>query len=256
MIKKLFYKICILSKRIFRKRRSFVLMYHSFKREDIFFNVKESDFKKQINFLMEKGYKFVSVEELLNNVKNKKDVYGYIAMTFDDGHVDFVDIALPILEQKNIPASLFWPTGIPNDMLPVSSGKFCSILNTDQIRKISDSPILEFGSHGVSHKEFTKIKLSEAEEEIMDSKNTLSDITGRKIKYLAFPRGKYNKEILDLSKKYFDACFSVEEGFISHKTNMLSVPRISVDSTVTLQKLDAKMSYLYAIVSKWKRLLS
>lgn len=51
------------------------------------------------------------LEELIQQVKKGEINTGAVAITFDDGYLDFINNALPILQQFKIPATLFITTG-------------------------------------------------------------------------------------------------------------------------------------------------
>ena len=66
-----------------------------------------SVFKKQINWVG-RHYPVVSLSRYLRDRKGGKTVpNGALAVTFDDGHLDFLTTAYPILEEKKIPVTLF-----------------------------------------------------------------------------------------------------------------------------------------------------
>ncbi len=69
-----------------------------------------SDFEKQINHLA-KNYKIISLDEIVNRIKNRRPLRRCVAITFDDGFRDNYEIAYPILRKYNAPATIFLTTG-------------------------------------------------------------------------------------------------------------------------------------------------
>ena len=65
--------------------------------------VSISRFKEQLLFL-KKNYNLVSLDKFLQFKKNKKP---NICITFDDGYKDNLTYALPILNELNIPATIY-----------------------------------------------------------------------------------------------------------------------------------------------------
>ena len=65
--------------------------------------VSSSKFKEQLIFL-KKNYNLVSLDNLLDFKKNKKF---NISITFDDGYKDNLIYALPILNELNVPATIY-----------------------------------------------------------------------------------------------------------------------------------------------------
>ena len=67
--------------------------------------VEKSNFEKQIIFLKQ-NYKILPLSELYTQIANG-DNSPNIYITFDDGYLDNVNIALPILKKYNVPATFF-----------------------------------------------------------------------------------------------------------------------------------------------------
>jgi hypothetical protein len=58
-----------------------------------------------------------------------------------------------------------------------------------------------------------------------------------KIHFIAYPKGRYTKEILhETQKAGYAMGFSMDDDMISHKTNLFKVPRIGVDRTHTFEE--------------------
>lgn len=229
-------------------------MYHSFSKKDIFFNVDMQDFILQIDYLVSSGYKFVKISKLIEILKNKDDLKKVVALTFDDGHIDFYNKVFPILKSKNIEATLYWPTGMENNILLTTTGTTCQLMNVDQVKEISLSGLVEFGSHGVTHRELTKISDEDLESELINSKKELELISGKEVFSVAYPRGKYNKNVINFVQKVGYSCgLSVKEGSINSSSSIFALNRLSIDRTTSMLSFRAKLSALYDIVSKWKK---
>lgn len=77
-----------------------------------------SDFEKQIVHLS-RNYRVVSLDEIVDRVKNRRPLRRCVAITFDDGFRDNYEIAYPILRKYNVPATIFLTTGyIENGTAP------------------------------------------------------------------------------------------------------------------------------------------
>jgi len=88
-----------------------ILMYHRVLKDDVALEDKtsiaigESIFEEQIKYLSE-NFCVVSMDELCDQTFNShgKPV---VALTFDDGYIDNLEIALPILEKYQTPATVY-----------------------------------------------------------------------------------------------------------------------------------------------------
>jgi peptidoglycan/xylan/chitin deacetylase (PgdA/CDA1 family) len=65
--------------------------------------------------LKEKGYQFLSLDEVYEWFKNKKKIkQNFICLTFDDGYRDNFTHALPVLKKHNVPATIYVTNCLPN----------------------------------------------------------------------------------------------------------------------------------------------
>ena len=101
--------------KIFSNKRNYaVLCYHRIAENDKILNknnplsgleVHQDIFEEQVMFLKKK-FKILSLNELKKHIEQKKDDF-VISITFDDGYLDNINLALPILEKHNVPATIF-----------------------------------------------------------------------------------------------------------------------------------------------------
>jgi len=67
---------------------------------------------------------------------------------------------------------------------------------------------IEMGSHGCSHRIFTRINLQDAEDELVRSKAEIERHTGQEVKHFAFPDGAANRDLMAFVERarYLTAC--------------------------------------------------
>jgi peptidoglycan/xylan/chitin deacetylase (PgdA/CDA1 family) len=73
--------------------------------------ISTNDFDNQIHYLS-KFFSIISIDDMSNHIKSKSKEFK-VSITFDDGYKDNLDNALPILEQYNIPATIYVTTRFP-----------------------------------------------------------------------------------------------------------------------------------------------
>jgi peptidoglycan/xylan/chitin deacetylase (PgdA/CDA1 family) len=76
--------------------------------------VKPSLFEEQLDWLKKKR-QVLSLNEYISNVKANKLSPGSVALTFDDGYLDNLTVAKPLLEKYNLPATFFIAPGLLTD---------------------------------------------------------------------------------------------------------------------------------------------
>jgi peptidoglycan/xylan/chitin deacetylase (PgdA/CDA1 family) len=74
-------------------------------------------------------------------------------------------------------------------------------MTEEQVKELSRSKWVTIGSHGYYHNDLAEIPGNSVRNEIAKSKEFLENITGKKIKALAFPYGSYTKEVIEAAKE-------------------------------------------------------
>lgn len=123
------------------------------------------------------------------------------AVTFDDGFVSFQDTALPELEIRKIPCTLFvvaqklgcypdWPGYVPDSTF------IEPILTAEQLCRLP-TDLVTIGSHTLTHPTMTLLNEQEARRELLGSREELERVLGRKITLFSFPHGAYHERLID-----------------------------------------------------------
>jgi peptidoglycan/xylan/chitin deacetylase (PgdA/CDA1 family) len=92
-----------------KARSSRILMYHRLTDNNIIPGISSEKFEAQLQHLC-KYYDVVSIDEIISDIKNKQINAKKIALTFDDGYVDFYEKAWPLLKKYNVPATVYITT--------------------------------------------------------------------------------------------------------------------------------------------------
>ena len=109
-----------------------------------------------------------------------------IAITFDDGTADFVDIALPILARHRLPVTLYAATEFidegrtfPNDGRPASWAGLADAVATG---------LVTIGSHTHRHRLLDRLPPPEVDDELDRSIGLIGDHLGLKVTDFAYPK--------------------------------------------------------------------
>lgn len=118
----------------------YVIMYHYIRkiRGSRYTHIKGlelEDFKRQIRFLQENRFEFVSLEDVItgNRITDKS-----VLLTFDDGYIDHYLNAFPILEQNNIKGVFSMPAKILRERKALDVNKIHYILACTEIIKLRE----------------------------------------------------------------------------------------------------------------------
>ncbi|MBN2134866.1 MAG: polysaccharide deacetylase family protein [Acidobacteria bacterium] len=93
---------------LFRKlnqEKAIILWYHGVCDES--FNLTDrhlpkSVFRKQLSYLKDKGYIFITLSELVNILQSGGKINKYVVLTFDDGFKNVIGNALPIMRELGV----------------------------------------------------------------------------------------------------------------------------------------------------------
>jgi peptidoglycan/xylan/chitin deacetylase (PgdA/CDA1 family) len=122
-----------------------------------------------------------------------------IGLSFDDGYGELIDLLSPVVDKLRTPPIVFIPTdwiGKENRWDYLHRFGHSRHLNQDEILRLSQRGVL-FGSHGASHRSLTTLSQSQRREELLRSKETLEDLTGKRVTSLAYPYGQFNKTVIE-----------------------------------------------------------
>jgi peptidoglycan/xylan/chitin deacetylase (PgdA/CDA1 family) len=218
----------------FSGKRAIVLMYHSVGDNDVFFTVKPAEFKKQMDYLHDYKFNVVSLPVLQQCLSQGVIPDKTVALTFDDGYEDNFSIVLPIIKKLGFPVTIFLATELPHQ------GGQLTLLSYEQIKTMTETGLVDFQPHTAHHLKLTKIPISEAEQEIVASRDFISRQLNKKSAYFAYPHGRYNDQIIGLLQRLgFQLGFTVESGSVKAADNKFQLKRNSVDSSVTMAQFKA-----------------
>lgn len=246
LLKDLTYIFCKPIGLVSKRNKASILMYHSVGDNGLFFTVKTSEFEKQLKFLKAKGYKCLKLSELLEKKNNGESLHKCVSITFDDGYVDNLEVALPLLEKYSIPATLFVVTGKYDSPLEQMS--------TEQLKKFASSSLVEVMPHTHTHRSLLELSFMDMSWEISNSRNLLEESLGIEANLFAPPKGKFHCGVVEYIKENnFEAMVTVEEGLVSNDTNNFELPRNAIDSATTFTQFKAKVSLAQEVYMSLKK---
>jgi peptidoglycan/xylan/chitin deacetylase (PgdA/CDA1 family) len=200
-------------------------MYHSVGDNDAFFTTSSQNFAKQMAYLHKNNFKVISLEEFLNNFKNKKKIAAKtIVLTFDDGYEDNYANAFSILQKYNFPATIFLTTG------SIGRKTERKMLDWSQIKTMHQSGLIDFEPHTVSHPKLSKLVEEEIINEVVASKTIIEKELNKTCSFFAYPFGDYNHQVVSIAKDHFQAAVTVEPGAVYSTDCLFSLKRNSIDS--------------------------
>lgn len=207
-------------------RRVPVIMYHDIVKErgtdSVYFDCTVDEFKAQLKFIQDQGAVPISLDDLYAHLTEGAEIPDKaIVLTFDDNYQGFYDNALPLLEENRYPFVMFVHTGFVGDT-KTSHPK----MSWDTLRLLVKNPLATIGGHTVTHPELDTLPERLQRKELTDSKLALEKELGIKVRYLAYPVGKYDETSVRLAKELgYRMSFTIENQLAEESPGILTVGR-------------------------------
>lgn len=124
-----------------------------------------------------------------------------IAITFDDGFADVLDVAAPALTERGFPFAVFVTTGWTGRK---------GYLSKNALRELASISGATIGSHSVAHRPLTKLDDRELAEELGRSRSQLEDDLGIVVDTFSYPHGIVDGRVRNavVTAGYARACTS------------------------------------------------
>lgn len=225
-----------------------ILMYHRIaptgSDEMSRYRVTPTAFEEQLKYLHDCGFYTVSWEEWRQAMWRRQPLPGRaIAITFDDGYLDFFEYAYPLLKHYGFSATVF----LVSEQIGKSNywdsvyGETVRLMDWQHIHQLQQEGI-EFGSHTVSHRQLTALSTTEVVKEGARSRAILERFLEKRIRAFAYPYGDFDPIVQHL----IGACgytigLSCRSGLSSFNDSLLALPRLEIKGSDNLQDFILKL---------------
>jgi peptidoglycan/xylan/chitin deacetylase (PgdA/CDA1 family)/glycosyltransferase involved in cell wall biosynthesis len=224
-----------------------VLAYHAFGEgeEGDRFAISRRVFARQLRLLRLLRYRVIGFAELARALQADEALPRRAAViTIDDGYVDNLTIARPLLRRRRFPATVFLVSrrlGDVNDWTEEGAVAGRRLLSETEATELAGGGI-EIGAHTRTHPALTAIAGEQLSEELVGSREDLEALLGSPVRTFAYPYGFFSSTSVTAVRKagYEGAC-TVENRLARLGDDPLEIPRVEIkgtDSTLTfLRKL-------------------
>jgi peptidoglycan/xylan/chitin deacetylase (PgdA/CDA1 family) len=145
------------------------------------------------------------------------------ALTFDDAYRDFADSALPILERRGVPATLFATASQQRERLP--GGLEAELLPLERLAELTERGV-EIGAHSVGHTDLTRLGDADLERELAQCRDVLEAHAGGPVPHFAYPFGLYDARVHAAVGRVFRAACTTELARVGAGVDPLAIPRV------------------------------
>lgn len=231
-VRNLVYKsLYTLDQALGRSNNVLVLCYHSVSNDNWQYSIDTEVFKKQI-LELKLRYDFITIEDLDNFLSEKKEFNKPVCLiTFDDGYKDIYKLKEFLYKEEVKPIVFLLTEHKKVNRIALETTR--PLLNKDEVCKLI-SLGWQIGSHTSSHSDLKNSNLASKKYQILNSRKDLESEYGKKVKYIAYPWGRYDKSTLSIVRKAkYKLGFTMNDGQISKITDPLCIPRVGIDRSHT-----------------------
>jgi peptidoglycan/xylan/chitin deacetylase (PgdA/CDA1 family) len=213
--------------------------------------VSPAAFRRQMGLLKMLGYRGLSMGEL--ELYLRGPLTGkVVGITFDDGYLNNLQHALPILQEFGFSATCY----------VVSNGVGGSNA-WDHARGVAPKPLMnpdhlrtwvaagqEIGAHSCDHVDLTALSNAAAEQQIGACKSQLEGLLDAPVRHFCYPYGRYDAGHMSLVQQAGYATATTTRRGRFHPggdagTRLLELPRVPVWRATTLPALWLKLATAY-----------
>jgi peptidoglycan/xylan/chitin deacetylase (PgdA/CDA1 family) len=180
-------------------------------------------FARQMDHLL-RWAKPVRADELSSHAPESRRV----VVTADDGWLSFVENAIPELEKRDIPLTLFVVSHRLGDNLGDPSDRLITEAELLNLRR----DLVTVGSHTATHARLTTASAPEVRRELLESRERLSYLLKADVRLFCFPFGAHNDESVKLCRYAgYARAFGAQSISPAQVSNPFLVDRVRVDPT-------------------------
>jgi peptidoglycan/xylan/chitin deacetylase (PgdA/CDA1 family) len=227
-----------------RRPRVVCLMYHRFCTPEEYdravgteriFKLPVDRFDRQIAWLKQKGYAFVSPEQVARFTLGEQDLpQPAVMITFDDGSLSVHDLALPVLRRHEA-AGMAFVTTDPTSYVFQSGDGGQRRMTDDELRDLAGT--IQVGSHAVTHRPLRALSEEDICQELSESRRQLETVLGTPVEYLAIPGNWFDERVMRVAREVgYRAVWCSNPGSVQVGAGNYALCRINVEGPLTLPR--------------------
>ncbi len=209
-----------------------VLMYHGFGEKRSRYVLHPRSFRRQMLILRLLGYRTITFSELVTALRaNRPPPPRTAVITIDDGYLDNLVVAAPILARHDFRATLFLVSqrlGAANDWdveRPTSNRPLMSAAQAMEMCERGH----EIGAHTRTHCSLPDVEDAAVGDQIAGSRRDLEEELGVEVRSFAYPFGRHDSRAVDaVSSAGFLAACTTEPAQARPGDDPLLIPRIEI----------------------------
>ena len=202
--------------------------------------VTVDEFKKQMNMIDRLGYTPITFSDYQLFAEGKLTLPSKpIIITFDDGYLDTLQNAIPVLLELNMRAVIF----VMGDRSlksarwdEVDDFDSCPLMSDEQIRTLQKMGF-EIGAHSLDHFPLTDLPDKEIQYEVTRSKEEIEKVLEKPIQTFSYPYGSVDERVKQIvsNSGFLFAC-GVYTGSAKFSQSMMDFRRLAINQDTSRLK--------------------
>lgn len=231
------------------RTRSVVLCYHNVTK------LQRSRFAWQVRWISKRA---IRTDQLGLSGSSKRPP---VCMTFDDAFASLLDHAIPELEARGVPATIFAVTGNPGrppqwEMPPHHPDSQVQTMTVKQLIDLDRNALFSVESHTVSHVALDQESHGGLMRQLSEARRELETLLGRPVRELALPFGRYNFKTLEAARVAgYDRVYALGDRMADTTAGFSLVNRFSVSPDMWRIEFLLVASGAYGWLHGWRRML-
>lgn len=180
-----------------------ILTWHSLDRSGSPISLTPDEFRRQLAWLTRGAVRVVSLDQLLGMTDNAAAV----ALTFDDGFVNFATEAAPLLQEHGLPVTLFIVTGhVGRDNRWRGGGDpgapVLPLLDWEALGKLREAGV-SLGAHTRTHPRLSRCGAAELHAELVLAAEEMQQRLGERPQGFAYPYGDVDSRVAEAAASVY-----------------------------------------------------
>jgi peptidoglycan/xylan/chitin deacetylase (PgdA/CDA1 family) len=202
--------------------------------------------QEQLDALVDGGWHTLTVAEFASaRISGRPLPENSVVLTFDDGFTDFVTVALPMLAERNLRATLYVPTGLVGDasrwMISERETER-PLLDWGQLAEVAAAGV-EIGAHSHTHPQLDRLPLWRLAAELRRPRELLEDQLQVPVSTFAYPYGYRTAAVRrTVAEAGYVAACAVDDLPAASSDDRYELPRLTVAGGTTAETLMQRLT--------------
>lgn len=205
-----------------------ILTYHSIDPSGSPVSCHPDAFARHVSWFASGRVRVTTIDELMQLPAGTDAV----ALTFDDGFVNFGEEAAPRLLEHGLPVTVFVVADLVGTLNSWDAGPRrrtpeLPLLGWPVLSRLQEQGVT-VGAHGRSHRSLTRIDPAALEDEVQGSADRIEEEIGRRPSLFAYPYGDWNAAAAQKVSRIFRWACTVEFRTLRTEERPVALPRLDM----------------------------